>query len=505
MKRYCFFLPILLTALSCSAALDWIAKNSVGNANSRGYAHIEKQLPKIDFGTDTVRFFMDFISDPYRDSGFFGLYWNVSLFNTSCVKVRENQYEWRAPNGTHYFLTKNSSADPKNTDAYLYNHGEWILKETSAKNIRIEDGKNNDVFFTYKNGRLAKFCAKPKGDVFAINYAVNGRIDSIVNESKKNVVLKISYAGEDLVKSLTVGNETCAFEYEDFKLPSFPNKKLLSKIIYPDGTADILKYSLPQPRSRRIVDKKFNERGTPLVSVMRMDQTSASGSKGWIEWCAESGMIMSDGGGEYKIGNDKNDVYYSEKAREYANKGSTQPTPSFVSFIYERKDKKYPERYFYDWDNLIRITSNSDTGVSKRESLIGAVGPIYLEPRKIEEMKDGDISNPSWDFVKSFVYDDKGRLIRELDKFGNVKSWEYFKDSSDVATIINNGELIYSKIVKPNGDVEEFEKGHDRITRTFYNPRNSEVIEIVERKTGKTWYFQENGEVKYTKYETKDG
>lgn len=416
LKYIIFFVFIFSSALSF-AGFNWRERNPIANTDLYGFVHIDKNLPN-DFGDENIKFTICFSSDIRKEASILGSYWNFSLLNSFCVLLSDTQLKWVAPNGVSFYFNKDGNTSK---NIYLYNGGEWIAQNISAKGDawRIEKSGELNTFYEYKNGRLIKFCTTANDDIFLLKYQ-GKKLSSIYNLSKRKELISISYNDLALAKSFTINGNVYEFEYAPSPSVNIAHTSLLSKITYPDKSFEAFEYTNSKAsKARTITNKDFTTRKVNLSSINRLVQTSQSGNESWVEWDANTGIILADSGGEYEIGNNKDDSAFSNGVTKSPN-----PTPEFISLTYKSKSKKHPERYFYSWGRAIKIISDPDTGESTRYHLIGSNGPSYLNVRKIEKTVDADLKKPNWKIIESFAYDNKGRIIRKFSPKGII-TWKY--------------------------------------------------------------------------------
>ncbi len=463
--------------------------NVFGNADNRAFVYISRPLPKIDFGDSSIIFNMEFSSNPKKTPGNLGMYWSVSLFDSVAVKTDPAQLEWKTPNRMSYFFRKGKSPNT-GYEFFSFNNGEFTAKLDKKGRILIEHGKDKDCFYEYKDGRLSKFCAGKKSDTFVVNYFSDGRVKNLHNQSKKKTELEFFYDGAAKEASrMKIGGAVYKFGYTD--IPGRADEdgktgsaaKALSLVQTSDGSFEKMAYTAEKPRSRTVVSRDFARNDTASVKVSRMEVYDADGnSKGYVEWCAETGMIMADNAGRYNTGNDVSDPLNPGYV------GGARPVPGLSVVEYFQSGKQYPERYYYDWKNAILITTTGATGNTVKKSLIGSKGPNYLKTRKIEIL-NGDSVGPgsSWRLDKIYNYDDKGRFMRELDANGRVAAYAVADDIN--YCIYRDGKLVFEEVAG-KGVVEKnyYMDSGTRMCRKFFDSGDSEYF--TYGKDGTLCYYE---------------
>ena len=424
--------------------------NPVGNGSLFCYASVPSG--KIDFelpGTGTsLR--LKFDSDPRKEPGILGMFWRIPLLDSAFREIDRNVLEWTAPNETAYFFYKNSGSPDRlgcnvrrlasagKYDVYLDSSGCWLAKKSlKGYEIVVEEIGNPDCFFQYKNFRLVKIGAGKPGAAYVLSYEKN-LLKSVRLAKGMGAAALFEYDG-GMLKSLRYGGKTFSFGYGEYSIGQSGGKpvKLLSEVAC-GGEKETYSYGRMGARERGVLLRGCGTgRAKGKSEVLRMTFTSAFGAKSWIEWCAETGMIMADSGGEYYTGNDMCDARHPEF------KKNSGPKPSFVALQYMPEDREYPEIFHYDMDNLILTTGDSRTGGVFRHFKIASPGPAYWNNRKVEQLVGGSISGGgTWATKFLYHYDPFGRLIRKIDANGSITTYVY-NAAGDLSQKLEDGMLTY--------------------------------------------------------------
>lgn len=428
--------------------------NPVANADGDGFARIVKQEFSLD-DADTLRlFYLEFFTNPTLEPGMFGAFWHMPAFSSKVVQQKSNELEWHAPDGnTYYFCAHLAEKKGKKIESFVDNTSAWraVINKDGFKLVSLRTGAT----FTYTAGRLTEFMLKDKRR-YIINYDRNSGMPLSVKGHTGMVLISFDYMKDQKhVKSIKNFQGVYNFAYDPHKAGDifgsdnfYGNALLLSKIEHPDKvTVDEFVYSKILSRSRTLLLKDLTEVATKPLQVRRMAMKTSGEDKGWVEWCAVTGLIMADNGGTYMIGNDRFDSFFP-------NFRPGQGNGKFSAIKYASSAMPYPEIWMSDFENYYEIFGSSASGEILRESKIGACGLLKYQTRKTEKL-EGSLKDGVWILVKANSFDAKGRLVRELYGNGDVKEWVYKGDSK-------------------NGSVEEF--------------LNSEAVKTYKYKNGDTIY-----------------
>ena len=173
------------------------------------------------------------------------------------------------------------------------------------------------------------------------------------------------------------------------------------------------------------------------MPVNKFLQKNGDGGEGFIEWDAESGLIMSDSGGEYKVCNTLFDARNPDSNGKTTRSFGVNNSESMIS--YKKPEYKYAQVWGYSASRAIKTTQDPDTGEETRTSYIGSPGKASMKIRKIEKRLAGE---KDWKLTLSKIYDENGNLIREIDADGNLKEFIYDKKNRHIKTY-ESGILIY--------------------------------------------------------------
>lgn len=467
--------------------------NPVNNANIGGFARVTRLEFPMD-ENDSLRFFyLEFCTNPASEPGMFGAFWHMPVFSSKVESTKANELKWHAPDGeTYHFCSHFTEKKGKEIISYTDNNSRWkaLKKKGGFDIVSLIDGS----CFMYRDGRLSEFMLSDKRR-YQIAYRREGGVSSVKDRSGRTVFAFDYHKDLKHVKSVKTYNDTCSFEYYPRKSGDilgndhFYGQALLLRKIESaaDGNTQTFEYVRSRNRPRTILLKDLNELATSPLPVNKMSIVSNGESKGWIEWCAATGIIMADNSGEYMVGNDKHDSFFP-------NFKPGQGNAKFSAIKYVNPNAKYPQIFMLDYQNYYEIKGNPFNGEILRNSLIGACGPLKMEVRKVEKL-EGSLNGGVWSLVKSKSYDHNGRLAREFDNAGNIT--EYAVKTLDNGDLLSqtllNGRLskserfsgdrcIESSVFHENGDVDVYK----------YDYSDIGIRSAVEKYT--------NGKIVYTKH-----
>ena len=467
--------------------------NPIGNSNSFGYAIIKRNLGIIK-GVKSIKIplVLEFNTDPRSNQFGFGKYWNLSLLKSQVLYTSPNSIEWVAPNGWSYnFFEKQNIKSKSNKTIFTERSGDWVCTIVTPQLTRIQATSDADLFFEYTLGYLTRFKLGNKQSVYKINYRLKNLVRSIVNQTQKTTLVEFIYSG-NLISNIKLSNTTYKFAYIYKSINNTQDHiGLLSSIEYPNGDVEEFAYSSNNSYTREIIKKNFSIIKIPAIASNRITILKNKKEEGWIEWDEYSGFIIADNVGKYRVGNplDKFNPENSNVQNKLYNR------PRYITIEYLRKNKLYPKIWQYDWENLIEIWQNEDTGEIHRYSLIGAQGPNFLRMRKVEKYTGKNIQQDkkSWALEHTWSYDNTGKLIRVLYGNGDIYRMEYNKAGKEVRRFMND-TLIKENKYDVDGNLvsiwqifkgKEYFSDYENGKRTTYYINNKLMKKVVYDAMGR--------------------
>ncbi len=462
LRTYIFFvcvtLSICLSSPIAYGQLHTSSPNIVGNADNDGFVRIDRNIYSLDLGNGArAELYLMFHTNPEREASYLGAYWSLPFFDTRLIQRSETQWFWEPPNkGGYIFVRDFDNAPIRGWDERWVLRGSksWILLLKKSGEAQIQSASNPKVHYDFKDGRLIGFCANDGGDTFKLRYNSKGYPQDLLNLTKRMTILDFEYDG-NLLKKIRINKDSAiSVDYALSEAMSIDGKRKnkdirlssIKRISYLDGKVEEYEclYAGPKERGLMNLDRKFLK--TPVLPINRLNFKSASGTESWLEWCAQTGLITSDGGGEYFTRNPYYDKYNIEELERKTielerkrNRGSSNR-----SVVYKRNDKPYPEEYSYNRRTVTLLMQDPNTGKLTRTYYIGAPGASYMKARREETKlpKEKD-----WKNTFTRFFDDKGKLIREIDSTGKMLEYVYTgdKNNGSVKTIIDGVETNFKE------------------------------------------------------------
>lgn len=467
----------------------------VGNSDKNGFARIDKEFYEMPLGNDqSTRLFFRFSTDPRQEPKYMGAYWSIPFFDSQISKTANNKYHWITPNLQTYIFNKTPKPDKGYKETYiLSSNGSWKLHLTRNNDFLIESTEDTANRYTFKKDKLVAFCNGTKADLFKIFYNNKGAPISVYNANKNTTEMEFTYGKEGLLvkigfpknkKALLIAYDTCDTFAEDGTKQG-KILKSVSSIAFEDGETEEYKYSAEtRQKDREILTYKEDENAYTKIPVNKFERKIGKDNKGFIEWDATTGIIVSDSGGTYAIRNpmfDKHNPEYGEAYFTSIRKREMRSIEAKIS--YKKPENKYAESWEYNINRAVKITQNPDTGEQTRTSYIATPGKASMKIRKIEKRTPDE---RVWKIYTIRLYDNKGNAIREIDELENINEFFYNKNGIHCKTL-RNGKLIYQKpdFNSKNGiiSMQETANGNTIIKEISNNNIDVYLVDKFENKT----------------------
>ena len=431
----------------------------VGNSDTNGFVRVDKVFCDIELGNGhNAELFLKFSSDPRQEPKYLGAYWTIPFFDSNVVKLSTNRCRWIAPNLRPYTFNKAQKAERGYKETYILNTtGKLKLNIAKDDSICIENIDDSRNRYLLKNGRLVSFCEGKDADTFRISYENGNRPRMVYNVGKNSTEIEFAYNKDGFLTKIVFPNDKKALfitysECDTLAEDGITNQrkllKSISSITFADGKKEEYRYSAEaKKKNRNILTKKEEGEMSANVPINKFEQKIGEDNKGFIEWDATTGIIVSDSGGEYAVRNpifDKYSSEYTDGVFVADRKREMKTKESRIS--YKKPENKYAEVWDYSLRTAIKIVQNPHTGEQTRTSYIGTPGNASMKVRKIEKK----ISNKTnWNIISTRIYNNNGNIIRENYGNGNIKEFIYDEKNQHIKTI-DNGKLIYK-----NSDVND--------------------------------------------------
>lgn len=468
----------------------------IGNADKNGFARLDKLFYKMPLGTNSYAdFFLMFSTDPRINMGCTGMYWSIPFFNSRVVRLSESKYEWQSPNLGIYIFNKTKKLGKEGGTTYLLNtNGKWKLNMLRDGTIHIEDTQTVDRYYIYRKGRLVTFRDGPLSDIFKIFY--NGDVlfpHSVYNQTQTKEELQFIYNKSGLLfkislpkvhKFVYINYEDCGTHLSNPHVSSKEKLKSISSIMFIDGTKEEYRYTAEKIKKNRTILTRNGEIKEKVL-VNRLESKVNNTTKGFIEWDAETGIIISDAGGDYSIRNpllDKINTEYNAPIFKTDRLYNNRTKESKIS--YKKPENKYPEIWEYNSRNAVKVTQNPHTGTQTRTSYIGISGNASMKIRKIEIKA---LSDKNWQLSVMNTYDALGRKIRSISPNG-IKEYKFMGNDK---FIYFNSALIRSEHVdkKSKKLTVKLYKDADTILEYIYSEYPN--YSLIHRKNNNFVYYKE--------------
>ena len=501
MFRHRTLLLVALSALAASFAMGQLSRSSrqipIGNSDFNGFARIDKMFYGLPLGNGRkADMFFKFTTDPRYEPKYMGAFWTIPFFDSSVIKTGPARYVWRSPNHGTYTFNKAAKADKGFDETYILNTtGNWKLNVGKGE-ILISEASDAKSRYLFRDGRLVSFCAGDGADSFRISYDSKGYPLSVYNVTKHAEAVKFNYGAERELagisfpaekKSVLITYAPCSVYGENGEIAR--GLKSASSITFLDGRRETYLYRGEGRKTRKAMARGGKE-ASAEVTVNRFLQKLGEGGEGFIDWDAESGLIMSDSGGEYEICNPLFDLRNPDSNGKISRSFGSNTKESRIS--YKKPECEYAQIWDYSSRSAIKITQDPNTGGQTRTSYIGNPGKASMKVRKIEKKFAGD---RDWSLARSKMYDENGNLIREIDGDGNLKTWDSYVTNEYIRKVEKfNGTIVQDrKIIKQNGDEEVllYEENGDILFFCYSYNAATKIYSLTHKKNGDFVYYKE--------------
>lgn len=498
------FFVLCLSASFLSAQVSHsFGQIPVGNSDTNGFVRVDKVFCDIALGNGrNAKLFFKFSSDPRQEPKYLGAYWAIPFFDSNVVKLSANRCRWIAPNLRPYTFNKAQKAERGYKETYILNTtGKLKLNIAKDDSICIENVDDSRNRYLLKNGRLVSFCEGKDADTFRISYENGNRPRMVYNVGKNLTEIEFAYNKEGFLTKIVFPNDKralfityseCNTLAEDGITKQGKLLKSISSITFADGKKEEYRYSAEaKKKNRNILTKKEEGEMSANVPINKFEQKIGEDNKGFIEWDATTGIIVSDSGGEYAVRNpifDKYSSEYTDGVFVADRKREMKTKESRIS--YKKPENKYAEVWDYSLRTAVKIEQNPHTGEQTRTSYIGTPGNASMKIRKIEKKLAGE---NNWKISLTKAYDDEGNLIREIDNNGNIRSYLYRTlCNTKYKSIYENGILLEESGIKGDRLVYIFRIINNTSYKTIV--KDEEISEYVNDKCIRRVLFS-NGKI----------
>lgn len=498
------FFVLCLSASFLSAQVSHsFGQIPVGNSDTNGFVRIDKVFCDIPLGDgSSAELFFKFSTDPRTEPKYMGAYWTIPFFESNVVKISSSNYRWIAPNLRTYTFNKVPKNDRGYKETYILNTtGSLKLNVAKDGSICIENVNDPKNRYLFREGKLVSFCEGKDADTFRISYENGNRPRMVYNVGKNLTEIEFAYNKEGFLTKIVFPNDKralfityseCNTLAEDGITKQGKLLKSISSITFADGKKEEYRYSAEaKKKNRNILTKKEEGEMSANVPINKFEQKIGEDNKGFIEWDATTGIIVSDSGGEYAVRNpifDKHSPEYMDNVFIADRKREMKTKESRIS--YKKPENKYAEVWDYSLRTAVKIEQNPHTGEQTRTSYIGTPGNASMKIRKIEKKLAGE---NNWKISLTKAYDDEGNLIREIDNNGNIRSYLYRTlCNTKYKSIYENGILLEESGIKGDRLVYIFRIINNTSYKTIV--KDEEISEYVNDKCIRRVLFS-NGKI----------
>lgn len=476
----------------------------IGNADYNGFARIDKIFYEMPLGNaSNADFFFKFSTDPRQEPRYMGSYWTIPFFDSNVIKTSNNRYVWKSPNHGTYTFNKAKVADKGFKETYILNTtGKWKLNIAKDGLILIQNTSDIKSKYVFKNGKLVSFCAGHGCDSFRISFNGKGFPQSIYNVSKNAMTMEFVYGKDGLLskivfprekKSLFIAYGACNVLASDGITKQGSLLKSVTSITFTDGSKEEYEYSAePSNKYREYLTRKNESRPIKVPTNKLVQTIVEKTNKGFIEWDATTGLIISDSGGEYAVRNPLFDKYNPEGKESTMLADKKRGSPTQESRIsYKKPEYSYAEIWDYNIRNAVKITQDPHTGEQTRTSYIGAPGTASMKIRKIEKKS---LQDDNWKMFLSRTYNSNGNILREIDAVGNIQEWVY--NDKDLIGLKMNSITYFTRSYQKDGSIVENELFENSRVKRILQGDTKLIIEDLYEEHRTTYTLWDANDIK---------
>ena len=439
-----FFFACLTHAMACGVSWGVSNMTAFDGINALGEVDITERIGYIDVdGENQINLASNFNSNRKTASKIFGYGWWFGITDTYIVKDTQDSYKFVMPDSRALVLKRSY----KNKKLFETKSKNWILEEIpNGFSVTGSCG----VAFIFKRNFLNQ-----------VKYS-NG------------TTLFFEYEGENLKQINTKGTPIILFRYDKYGtiyLDFAKEKRTIRfKVSEVSGYGKLLAEQADFPDAKHIkkYSYKFSDSEVNEISITQNDETKK------YFWESDGGLIARE---EFYKNNRLADSYeYTIPNKDDVDK---------YKYLKRKSSSNKKEDIFYRNDKGVSVNQRDGGDIVKIYENMSA--NCYGKPRKIEiKHPDGKTEE------QLFLYDDKGRIIREV-KDGKILFNVKRDDNEHSITYYDgNWKPIWKKVFDEQSRVICYEKSDGSKTTFKYLKRGE--IEATLTKNGKsiTKIFNEN-------------
>jgi len=431
------FLKVNAVATACGIAWT-VPVNHFDGVNEMGEFSYWRDAGQLDLG-DGLKVPLVVGFKPNRGgNSWLGRGWIIPILESNIVQIDEKKFLLTQPDGiTRQFWRKSA------TDPVLKGQGNWA-GAISENTITLWADCGWKLVFN--RGKIISFTT-PKGRTFNQLY-VNG-VATELQEKGKSILKVEGDSANGKVSGLSFG-----INHISIKTTDRPRVVLVGGANVVSGLEKSLHTLMLSDDKRETYDFAVNEKMQPTLKI-------SGESNRTFTWDPATGLLLKDGQWSYYIKPDKKRWVNAEIER-----------------INTQKQKEF---WFYDRINGQEIEEGID-GVRKIKTWFTS-GLLAGRLRKKEEIAEGKSR-----FIYQAIYDESGKLMREL-KFGEEPVlYAYDKDGRQVSAV-SKGQKLWEKTFDQDGRIKEetLENGTavsykyvngDRVEKSVFEKNGSRFVQI---------------------------
>ncbi len=377
------WLCILSGGLACGID-EGLPQQPFDGVNKLGKLSYWRHLDDIDFGQGlTLPLNINFRSDRKKSSPYLGAGWLLPLLQMTLVQRDEDHFLMRQPNGSVTLFKRMKNNQDK---TLLRGNGAWMAQITGQETISAWAKCGWKLNFT--NGKITTMLT-PQNREISFDYK-NNMVSSVQIDGAP--VLTVDFDPQSGgANGLSFNGKSIKFEKD--QKPSIQHiggqnlvgavDQSLHKITFPDGTSESYDFA---------VDSKME----PTLTISGLTNRS-------FIWDPRTKTVLKDG----------NWIYNITPGGKHNAAGNAQ--------IERTNALGQSEYWFKDKTNGEKITEDIDGTLTKATWFTS--GSLKNKDKEVDQIKDGKTITSD-----RYVYDENGRVIREVDQDGGVKQYLYNKD-----------------------------------------------------------------------------
>ncbi len=421
-----------------ACGISWSVSNmhAFYGINAKGEVDITEAVGYIDVDEENqIDLSINFNSKRRIASKLFGYGWWFGLIDSYVVKDTKDSYKFVMPSGQEIILKQNYD-DKK---IFETNRKNWILEEIpNGFSISGSCG----VILTYKRNLLDQI-KYSNGTILSFKYE-GSRLKHI--RVKNEPILSFRYDKDNTIYiDFIRERQTIRFRLSEVS----GYGKLLSEYVDFSDSKDVKKYSY-----------KFSDNNTNELSITHNDEEKI------YLWESYTGFILKE-----KLYKDKRLV----DSYEYTI--TNRDEKDVYKYLKRKSNVSKKEDIFYWNENGISVRQNNSGDIVTTYANMNAT--CYGKPRKIvTQHSDGKIDEDL------FLYDDKGRIIREI-KNGEVL-YNVKRNDNERSITYYDGKWkpIWKKVYEQQNRIVYYEKSDG--SKTIFRYLEDGKIEATLTKNGKT-------------------